>query len=1131
MSNKDTDSQESTQVDGDAQSESDVKGVAPSDAERGTGGGAPAAGQGRGGQASKVKSSQKRTKTGCLTCRRRRIKCGEERPTCSNCLKSKRQCEGYNQRVIFKDPLNNFRPGGPSTFADAGGATSFYQNNAFYGVPQSLPFDHAAGTSSTSSNTPLTRILPRPPEHFQYHQPPRFAPSTGGDGHPGAQSPYGVPPTDAPIAYGYPQIDLPPRLQQFYQSQPDTPAVSQDTTQPSVEHASQQGENNLHTFEATQRSPFEQAPSSQPDFAQPEGDPLATSDTVNHDYQTPFWLPQTPSNTYFPQAAPQPSPSYQSTFSNTLQGSANSLADLYQNPWNSDAVPAPSNGAQESQWSPMSHANGRMTEAELHQPVPVPNAAAFRYLQTDTDLMDDEDDPFDVDSDNDMDLDATLGGDDASGQGPSAMARDDLRLVAALETSQSDRSIRSFRTYLNEPNFLDGYMPLATDTPLLDSKTARIFCHFITVTGPSLSMYERHPPNPSVMFRHGPVPKSQQSQWTYTLPTLALQSPPLLQAMLALGSLHIAKLQGTSSIPSLKHYHRALRRVARCVSLPSKRGHIATLAATLLLGFWEVMAADHTKWNSHLLGARQLLIEYDFADWTRRIKRRNAQKDGDVPHHPHEEMYAQILHKHMRSAHTNQKREEIYSGVDKEVDEDLVSLLMGRQLSYDDHGRVTEDAAGNVEQEQELTQKDLEDYETRSDLFWWLLKQDLFQSILSGNRLLLEYDRWSHCPPRAAIGKLEAPQGTFDHLILVMGRIADFAVRDQKRKRKVVEANGGVWRPPPGMEMPPPQRTPPTAPPGVPTGAPPQGMNSAQMPQMLGMIPPRGPSRMPQEFNGNDGSSPSSSASEEIELDTATNEAENEWTRINAALQMFEECLGPNYRPLPPEAMQPLSTPFGPAIFYKTYSISCVWAMYYAGLIILQRVHPSMPAPAMVAAGIAAPKTGRWANEIGRIAAALVPIHSTREIPPSLGAALIEITIPLFFAGVQYRDPAQRGWLISKLRDITRLTGWESSSAVAAGCETSWEKQAAMGRGPAYTRVLDPIHRDDRMAGRKPYTTDERPRDSNDRRFIGVNPAARVHWAIGILGVDEDIRNLKLHDEDEDEEEGGPRSGDGGRRE
>jgi hypothetical protein len=51
---------------------------------------------------------RKRTKSGCLTCRKRRIKCGEEQPTCVNCIKSKRQCEGYNQRIVFKSPLGEW---------------------------------------------------------------------------------------------------------------------------------------------------------------------------------------------------------------------------------------------------------------------------------------------------------------------------------------------------------------------------------------------------------------------------------------------------------------------------------------------------------------------------------------------------------------------------------------------------------------------------------------------------------------------------------------------------------------------------------------------------------------------------------------------------------------------------------------------------------------------------------------------------------------------------------------------------------------------------------------------------------------------------------------------------------------
>ncbi|KAL7936134.1 hypothetical protein V8C35DRAFT_296976 [Trichoderma chlorosporum] len=54
------------------------------------------------------KEIKRRTKTGCLTCRKRRIKCDETHPTCNNCRKSKRECLGY-------DPIFRQQPGTPSS--------------------------------------------------------------------------------------------------------------------------------------------------------------------------------------------------------------------------------------------------------------------------------------------------------------------------------------------------------------------------------------------------------------------------------------------------------------------------------------------------------------------------------------------------------------------------------------------------------------------------------------------------------------------------------------------------------------------------------------------------------------------------------------------------------------------------------------------------------------------------------------------------------------------------------------------------------------------------------------------------------------------------------------------------------
>src|SRR6187402_1953472 len=97
---------------------------------------------------------------------------------------------------------------------------------------------------------------------------------------------------------------------------------------------------------------------------------------------------------------------------------------------------------------------------------------------------------------------------------------------------------------------------------------------------------------------------------------MALQSPALLHAMLALGSLHIAKLQRVPITASLKHYAVSLRRLAKSTSSPTRRNYPATLASCMLLAFYECWCADHQKWTNHLIGAKRLLQEIDFKNMT-----------------------------------------------------------------------------------------------------------------------------------------------------------------------------------------------------------------------------------------------------------------------------------------------------------------------------------------------------------------------------------------------------------------------------------------------------------------------------------------------------------------------------------
>ena len=116
--------------------------------------------------------------------------------------------------------------------------------------------------------------------------------------------------------------------------------------------------------------------------------------------------------------------------------------------------------------------------------------------------------------------------------------------------------------------------------------------------------------------------------------------------------------------------------------------------------------------------------------------------------------------------------------------------------------------------------------------------------------------------------------------------------------------------------------------------------------------------------------------------------------------------------------------------------------------------------------------------------------------------------MPAFFAAIQYKNLQQRHSTVLRIYNIALRTGWGSAELIANGCETAWVKAAAAGRGPPYARVVRPQYSDDpRLNGSwesvDPYS---RPDDRNDRdrRVVNTNPEARLTWAIGILGMEDD---------------------------
>lgn len=280
--------------------------------------------------------------------------------------------------------------------------------------------------------------------------------------------------------------------------------------------------------------------------------------------------------------------------------------------------------------------------------------------------------------------------------------------------------MRSYNTYLNEPNTLASYQPSMGSSPLNNPKTARIWVHFIHATGPSISIYERHNTFPTTFFG-GPIPVSQQGLWNYVMPLKALEHPALLQTILALSSLHIAKLQQSHFTVTFKHYQYALRKISKAVGLPLHRKQIGTLAATLLLAFYEVALGEHAKWDRHVDGAAQLLKEIDFAGITRDLRayRRSvkAQKQGGLG--PYDSF---------SYSHSN---DDPFAEKELGVDTNIVSKIMGRTVDYDKIGHV--DTYPRFRRKH-FTRKDIENFRFQCDLFWWYCKQDLYQSMLSGNR-------------------------------------------------------------------------------------------------------------------------------------------------------------------------------------------------------------------------------------------------------------------------------------------------------------------------------------------------------------------------------------------------------------
>jgi hypothetical protein len=688
----------------------------------------------------KAKLSRKRTKTGCLTCRKRRIKCGEERPMCKNCIKSKRHCEGYSQRVVFRPPTFEYRaaPNGGAhiTFQAGPMATPMLSMHPGQMPQYTIDPNLYPNLVPQFDQQQFMPYLQQPMSNFAPHAQPMPFP-----GYPMPSQPVSMPQA-VPLDYqslmnGQQQQQTPLQFQvpfipayndqqhQELQQQPfqvpftaartqSIPTNSQhlpvshfQTPTPIPRAYSAVEGNGIH--QPVQAGHEQQWPSSSGvSVAQPQPAPLSsTSITPQRRYEpmsTPISLNTSQSWTA-PTYTPRPELSHPIDYQPTA---ATSGVPLH-HPVAASLATAPTPAL-----APHSLSDPPTPE-QFEQQAEFPAGLDHSKWLAEAAVENVDDDYWDVQSDEDMDIDKST-----------TIAQDtkrqrNLNRVLIGQFNVPSLQIRRYDTFLQE-GMLERYRVEWHANPLRNPATARVFAHFISATGPSMSAFERHPVNSSVLFTEGSVPLAQQGLWTYIMPMAALHHQGLLHAMLAMSSLHIARLQRGDTTPSMKHYAWALKRIHSCVGSrdSKKRLRVTTIAASMLLGFYEVMTADHMKWNTHLAGAKQLFVETDFAGMTRQyrqLKREKMARDQVQ------------LRRNSISAYFN--REEDNPNQFNDVDEAMISTFVGREVRYEDQQGYVETAQTKIPQE-----LDLANFEILKDLFWWYCKQDAYQSIVSGNPLL-----------------------------------------------------------------------------------------------------------------------------------------------------------------------------------------------------------------------------------------------------------------------------------------------------------------------------------------------------------------------------------------------------------
>ena len=167
------------------------------------------------------------------------------------------------------------------------------------------------------------------------------------------------------------------------------------------------------------------------------------------------------------------------------------------------------------------------------------------------------------------------------------------------------------REQLNDVTF---YTPSASNSPLMLDTIYFLFDYFVRNFGAGMSLVSRLPPNPEILY-NSEDRRGRENFWTYDAPLMALNNPHILNAMLALSSLHYSRVNKDAALDpvafnSMTYYQNAVRGLRESIVVQKHTDTLATLTTCLLLAFYETMYGDLMKWYTHMAGAKDIIVNW-----------------------------------------------------------------------------------------------------------------------------------------------------------------------------------------------------------------------------------------------------------------------------------------------------------------------------------------------------------------------------------------------------------------------------------------------------------------------------------------------------------------------------------------